>query len=146
MVITSSWSCQESGSNLIISNFSNIGYIVSVVPILYMEWRDTIKQTLQSYISTCAVLIITVRQLIFSSDIQVQSNPVCPPPGPTCSPAGSFSALPDGMSGRCLCRPGYYGDICQYSAVIGQPGSGAGQCRENQFLSREEAVGGCINW
>ena len=78
--------------------------------------------------------------MIFSSE----TNTVLSPPGATCSSAGSYSVLPDGMSGRCHCKPGYYGDICQYSAIISQPD--LGQCRDNQFLSREEAVGGCINW
>ena len=52
--------------------------------------------------------------------------------------------MPGGMSGLCHCRPGFYGDTCQYSAIISQPGEGR-QCREQQFFSREDSVGGCIN-
>ena len=54
--------------------------------------------------------------------------------------------MPDGMSGRCNCKPGYYGDTCQYSAIIGLEDEGlAGRCREDQYFSEEDSVGGCIN-
>ena len=129
-----------------------------------MERRDTFKTDI-TISPNCAVLTyyhgqlsksphtpsnkylgdnLIARKFIFRLVFCWKSNTVCPVPGPSCNSAGSYSALPDGMSGRCRCKPGYYGDLCQFSAIISQPGPG--QCGDNQFLSREKAVGGCINW
>ena len=108
---------------------------LSVLYNMNMERGDTFKTDI-TISPNCAVLIITGN--IFCLIFCWESNTVCPVPGP------SYSALPDGMSGRCRCKPGYYGDLCQFSAIISHPGPG--QCGDNQYLSREKAVGGCINW